>query len=104
MSKENVEAARKSIEAWNRGDVDAFLKSFHPDGEYVSDVVGQVQSADNVYRGREEIRRFWDEWHSVWDLTIEASEIRDRLRDGRAVAYREYTSKSDALAAAGLEE
>lgn len=77
MSKENVEAARKSIEAWNRGDVDAFLKSFHPDGEYVSDVVGQVQSADNVYRGREEIRRFWDEWHSVWDLTVQVSEFRD---------------------------
>jgi hypothetical protein len=23
------------------------------------------------------MRRFWDEWHSIWDLSIELSEIRD---------------------------
>lgn len=77
MSKENVDAARRHIDAWNRGDVDAFLESFHSEGEYISEVVGQMEGADNVYRGRAAIRRFWDEWHSVWDLTVEVSEFRD---------------------------
>jgi ketosteroid isomerase-like protein len=36
-----------------------------------------MEGADNVFRGREGVRRFWDEWHSVWDLTVDVSEIRD---------------------------
>ena len=80
------------------------------------------------------MRRFWDEWHSVWDLTIEISDYRD-LGDtvvalGRMqahgktsgididspVAYvfeiegemgrrvRAYLDPEEALAAAGLAE
>jgi ketosteroid isomerase-like protein len=36
-----------------------------------------MEGAETVYRGREEIHRFWDEWHAVWNLTIEVSEYRD---------------------------
>src|SRR5437879_3066128 len=77
MSQENVDAARSTIDAWNRGDADAFVESFHPEGVYISDVIGKMEGTDNVYRGRAAIHRFWGEWHSVWDLTIEVSELRD---------------------------
>jgi ketosteroid isomerase-like protein len=78
VSQENVDTARRGFDAWNRGDVDAFLECFHPETEYFSELIGQMEGADAaVFRGRAGIRRFWDEWHSVWDLTVEVSEIRD---------------------------
>ena len=77
MSQENVDKARSAVEAWNRSDVDAYLELLHPDCEWYSDVIGRMEGAETVYRGREAIRRFWDEWHSVWNLTIEVSEYRD---------------------------
>jgi ketosteroid isomerase-like protein len=77
MSRENVEMVRGSLEAWNRGDVDAWLESAHPQIEWVSEVVRRVEGAETVYRGPSEMRRFWDEWHSVWDVTIDVSAIRD---------------------------
>jgi hypothetical protein len=30
-----------------------------------------------VYRGVDEVRRYWDEWHALWDVTIEVTEVRD---------------------------
>jgi ketosteroid isomerase-like protein len=75
MSRENVEVVRRALDGWNRGDVDAWLESVHPKVEWSSAILSQVQG-ETVHRGRAEMRQFWDEW-SVWDLTIEVSEIRD---------------------------
>jgi ketosteroid isomerase-like protein len=77
MSRENVDLALRHIDAWNRGDVDSWVELFHPEAEYISELIGRMEGADNVFRGRPGVRRFWDEWHSVWDLTVEVSEIRD---------------------------
>lgn len=77
MSQENVDTARRAVDAWNRGDIDSYLELLHPECEWFSDVIGRMEGAETVYRGREEIRRFWDEWHAVWGLTIEVSEYRD---------------------------
>jgi ketosteroid isomerase-like protein len=77
MSHENVDRARRAVDAWNRGDIEGYLKLFHPECEWYSDVIGRMEGAETVYRGREEIHRFWDEWHAVWNLTIEVSEYRD---------------------------
>ena len=135
MSQENVELARRHIDAWNRGDVDSWVELFHPKGEYISELIGRMEGADAaVFRGRAGIRRFWDEWHSVWDLIIEVSEIRDlgdtvlilgrnrargrgsRVDLGVPMAYvgvveggltrklRAYHDPNQALKAVGLEE
>ncbi len=134
MSQENVDVARGAMDAWNRGDLEAWLATGHPDIEWISAVVAEVEGAERVYRGLAEMRRFWDEWHSVWDLTIEISEARDlgdtvvllgRMRTrGRAsgvplerpVAYvsefegglirkiRAYRDPEEALEAVGLRE
>src|SRR5437016_9259262 len=77
MSQENVELARRAFEAWNRGDADAWVEFHHPEIEWFSEIAGRLEGAETVYRGRAGMRRFWDEWHSVWDLTIEISEFRD---------------------------
>jgi ketosteroid isomerase-like protein len=78
VSQENVERVRAGFDAWNRGDVDSFLETFHPECEYFSELIARMEGADNaVFRGRAGMRRFWEEWHSVWDLVVEVSEIRD---------------------------
>ena len=77
MSRENVETVRRSLDGWNRGDVDAWLQSAHPEIEWFSEVARRMEGSETVYRGTAEMRRYWDEWHSVWEVTIDVSEIRD---------------------------
>ncbi len=77
MSAENVDAVRRCLDGWNRGDVDAWLESAHPDVEFYSEIARRMQGAETVSRGVAELRRFWDDWHSVWNLKIEVAEIRD---------------------------
>jgi ketosteroid isomerase-like protein len=38
MSQENVATVRASLDAWNRGDVDAWLEPAHPEIEWVSQI------------------------------------------------------------------
>ena len=77
MSQENVERVRRSVDGWNRGDLDAWLESAHPEIEWSSEVGRRIEGADTVYRGRAGMQRFWEEFHSIWELTIELSETRD---------------------------
>jgi ketosteroid isomerase-like protein len=134
MSQENVDVTLRAFGAWNRGHLDAWLESVHPDIEWISEIASAVEGTEAVFRGHAELRRFWDEFHSVWDLTIEVSEVRDlggtvvalgRIRTrGRAsgidlerpVAYvgefdgglirrlRAYQDQDQALEAVGLRE
>jgi len=77
MSQENVEAVRRSVDGWNRGDVDAWLELAHPEIEWVSEVAQRIEGSEKVYRGTDEMRRYWDEWHAVWDVAIAVEEVRD---------------------------
>jgi ketosteroid isomerase-like protein len=134
MSQENVEAARRFFDGWNRGDFDAWVQDAHPDTEFSSAIMKLTEGRDRAYQGRGEMRTFWDEWHSLWNLHIEVAEIRDlgdtvlvlgRVQTrGRAsgieldspVAYvcefdeglvrkvRAYLNRTEALKAVGLEE
>ena len=64
MSQENVELARKAFEAWNRGDVDAFLQTLDPNVEvYLPEGGLNV----GVRRGHEEVRRLMEGFLEVWD-------------------------------------
>jgi ketosteroid isomerase-like protein len=129
-----VETVRRSLDGWNRGDFDAWLQTPHPEIEFSSAIARQVEGDETVWRGPAEMRQFWDEWHSVWNLSIEVSEIRDlgdtvvalgRIQTrGKAsgvelespVAYvfefeggltrkvRAYLNPSEALQAVGLRE
>jgi ketosteroid isomerase-like protein len=134
MSRENVERVEALVGAWNRGDRDGWLAGAHPDVEWSSAIQREVEGSDVVYRGRAEVGRFWEEWHALWHLDIEVSELRDlgdtvvalaqiRTRSKtsgaeveRSVGYvcefegallrklRAYLSPQEALKAAGLPE
>jgi ketosteroid isomerase-like protein len=69
---------RASLDAWNRGDVDAWLETAHPEIEWASQVVQSIEGSETVYRGEAGLRRFWDEWHGLWDVTIDVTETIDR--------------------------
>jgi ketosteroid isomerase-like protein len=53
------------FDAWNRGDFDGWAGLGHPEVEFYPEMPGQLEG--RVYRGRDGLRRFWDEWHDVWD-------------------------------------
>jgi ketosteroid isomerase-like protein len=77
MSQQNVEIVRRSLESWNSGDFDAWTAGAHPEIEFFSAITRQVEGDETAWHGAAEMRQFWDEWHSLWDLNIEVSEVRD---------------------------
>ena len=77
MSQEHVDAVRRNMEAWNSGDLDGWLETMHPEVEWVSEIARRVEDPDLVYRGHEELRRYWDDFHAVWDVTVELEETVD---------------------------
>jgi uncharacterized protein len=130
MSQENIEVVLRSIEAFNRGDRDAWLADFAPEAEWHT--TGRFADA-GVYRGRAGLERFWAELQEdIEELSVSASDIRatgDRvfvagmgggrgkrskahseepisyvvtLRNGRIARVQGFTSRDEALNAAGL--
>jgi ketosteroid isomerase-like protein len=134
MSEENVEVIKGCMRAWNRGDRDGWLAPTHPDVVWSSAIQREVEGAHRVYRGRAEVGLFWDEWHALWDIHIDLSEVRDlgdsvlalatfsakgkasgaeieqrigyvfEFEDGLIKRGSSYRSEEQALEAAGLSE
>ena len=77
MAQENVDTLRKLGEAWNRDDLDSFLEQLHPEVEFHSEVARLVDGDTAPRRGHDGMRRFWEEWRTVWDLTIDISDYHD---------------------------
>jgi ketosteroid isomerase-like protein len=77
MSQENVEKVRSSLEGWNRGDIDAWLEWVHPEVEWFSEVRRRMTGDEAPVRGKAGMREFWDEWHAIWELVIDITEMRD---------------------------
>jgi ketosteroid isomerase-like protein len=132
MSKRNVEAVRRGIEAFNRRDLDGFLREMHPDAELDWSRSRGLRSG--IYRGKAEIKRFWEELFDHFEEIkvrperfIEAGEhvvVPDRsfargragirveaantmvftLRDGKLVRQQLFQETEEALEAVGLSE
>jgi uncharacterized protein len=133
MSEENVEIARKVIDAGNRRDPEAILQYSDPEIELQSAIIGGAEG--NTYRGHQGIRDWIAESDAAFaELRMEPEEFRDlgddvlmigrlyarglesgveiespiawlfTLRDGKGVCARGYLSIHEALEAAGLEE
>jgi ketosteroid isomerase-like protein len=77
VSQEHVRIVEGMIDGWNRDDFDAWVAHSHPDVEWSSAIRRQVEGGAGIYRGRDEVREFWDEWHGVWDVEVELTEARD---------------------------
>ena len=100
MSGDNVEVVRRSIEAWNRQDRDGLRALYRSEAEV--DWSRSRSPFKGVYRGRDEIEKFWDVFWSTWedvrlethDFTEAGSEVvvwntaHMRGRDGIEVSAR----------------
>jgi ketosteroid isomerase-like protein len=131
MSQENVEIVRRSIDAYNRGDLDAVRGLNHPDIEV--DWSASRGLAAQVYRGWDEVKAFYRDFLEVFDIMIEPERFiesgelvvvpntsRNRGRDGIETVARSalvfevrgglisrmclYQETREALEAAGLRE
>jgi ketosteroid isomerase-like protein len=82
VSQENVDKARRFIEAYNRRDFDAAVEDFDPQIEWV---LPERQRSDSCV-GPDEIRRFWEGLDDTFDeLRLDPQEAVD---GGDRVAIR----------------
>lgn len=133
MSRENVELVERAYEAFNRGDRDAAVADVAPDCEYVTTgaipgASGSYRGPDGFIRFTEWLLEQFDDARVDIREVIEANDqvvvratIRGRgkhsgaetswenwhvwtVRDGKAVRGEGFTSRGEALEAAGLSE
>jgi ketosteroid isomerase-like protein len=95
MSEENVELARKAIDALNRRDFDALLAFLSRD--VVWEALEGVSGIGELYRGRAGVREwialmFEDTWRIVW------------FADGLITRRQVFWTRAEALKTAGLRE
>jgi ketosteroid isomerase-like protein len=132
VSQQNVEMLHEAVDAYGRGDVEAFLEAAHPDVEWYP-FTAQAEGG-GAYQGHEGVRRWWsnlvsnldefevnvNEWRDLGDTVIAFGELRGqfksgvaleqevalvaRYRDGLLVWGRAYRTRAEALEAVGLRE
>jgi ketosteroid isomerase-like protein len=75
VGREQIEVVKRSLDAWNRGDVDAMVAGAAPDSEYA---IAELNPNARLLRGREEIADYLRDWHeTVHGLHYELEEMRD---------------------------
>jgi ketosteroid isomerase-like protein len=133
MSQENVEAVRRGYEAFAHGDIEAALALFHP-GIQVEDHERSLETPTSyhgrdgfltlfatVNAGFSDVRYAPEELTDVGDRVLvevrrtgrgmaSGAQVEERqfhvwdMVDGRAVRFRVYLDRNQALDAAGLRE
>ena len=132
MSQDNVEIIRSLVDAWNRGDREAFMAMWDEEAEFYP---LRAQLEGESYRGHDGLERFFGEMAEDWeDVGFEMHEARDageqvvsigrfrargrasgvdinvplgvftRMREGKIVYTRFFSEPADALEAAGLTD
>ena len=75
MSQENVEIALAAVDAWNRGDREAFMALWDEEAEFYP---LRAQLEGESYRGHDGLERFLDELAEDFeDVRFEIDEARD---------------------------
>jgi uncharacterized protein len=128
----NVELVERSFEAMRAWDLDALLRLYDPDVEFLPLTGTRVESGG--YRGHEGVRAYFAEARSLWDVLEphgqEHMDLGDRVlvaghcrvrgrvsgaesdpacawvigvRDGMIVSHRTCATRDEALQAAGVE-
>ena len=71
-----IEAVNRAYEAWNSGDLDAFLETVDP--EVVWEPSGIFPDITSRYEGHDGVRQFWHDFVGAWEqISIEFTEIRE---------------------------
>jgi ketosteroid isomerase-like protein len=131
MSQENLEAARRAYDAFNRRDLDAVLALVDPEVDFTTRFVERAES----YHGHDGVRVWWEDLLRVFpdfkievvelsdlgDVTIGAVRVRGRgmgsdapfeeviwqvgkWRHGKLVAWHSFGSESEAREAGGIHD
>jgi ketosteroid isomerase-like protein len=131
MSRENVDMARRGIDAFNRRDLAEFAEIITADYEWVGAFLGAVEGGS--YRGLQGLRRYFLEAVETWEeFSVSGEDFRDlgdmvlivgrmrgrgrnskveldteytmiaEFREGRIARSRSYLDHDEALRAAGL--
>jgi ketosteroid isomerase-like protein len=79
MSEENVETARRAVEAWNSDDLDAFLAELDTDVQWSPAIEPGLEGESTTYVGHDGARKVWaeDRGESWKRLTNRPHEFRD---------------------------
>ena len=134
MSEENVEVLKRSVEAYNRRDMDTLMDLVSPDYEFAPYLATLLETT--TYRGHEGLRRYFEDADSTWEeIQIRFDDVRDaggglvyasgqlygkgrasglevqvplacvaEVRDGKLTRLQSYEKAQEALEAAGLSE
>jgi ketosteroid isomerase-like protein len=84
MSQENVEQFRRAVDAYSRGDVEAFVATAHPEVEWIP-FTAQAEGGE-AYRGHNGVRRWWSNMEGTFD-EFEASVDECRDLGGTVIAF-----------------
>jgi ketosteroid isomerase-like protein len=133
MSQENVELVRRAFEAYNRGDVDGAMSYFAPDCQYtaagtIPDRTGVFYGPEGYREFTDWLRSEFDDARAEIDELVDAGDtvvlgatLRGRgrqsgaettfrfwqawaVQNGKFVQGQGFTSREQALEAAGLRE
>jgi ketosteroid isomerase-like protein len=89
MSEEHVELARRGFAAYNRGDLEGALELWAPNA--VWDWSNSRGFDAGVFRGRDEIRAFWERIRAAFEEVrfelVEVLDVEDDLMIVENVAY-----------------
>ena len=133
MSQEKVEVVRLTFEAIGRWDIDALLKLYDPEIEYLPLTGTRVESGG--YIGHAGVREYFEEVAEIWEelhpraddvrtigddvLVLGGCAVRGRgsgaesdspmawvltVRNGKVTRHRGYATRDEALEAVGLGE
>ena len=76
MSQENVEIAKRVMDAFNRRDINAFVQPTTSDFEWFP-ALGMAVEGDS-FRGREGVEAYFEALHATWEeVRLVAEEVRD---------------------------
>jgi len=133
MSQQNIELARRGVDALNRRDLDAFAELCTADVEWFPSMAGTIEGGG--YKGREGMERYVEQYDEAWErFRVQVDEYRSagncvlavgrleatgrgsgvpvntpmwavsEFRDGKMSRTRIYLDEAEALRAAGLTE
>ena len=88
LDDEREKVLRASYAAFNNGDIDGVLENLHPDVELCgADEQGRI-NPDEVWRGKEEARRFYEGIRA--ELGMQWIEIVDLVTDGDSIVAKVF--------------
>ena len=110
MSQENVEIVRRGLEAFNRGDLEEALDTYHPHVELKTLLSGSVHGRDQFRATIEQLATEMGPVHFLLEELIDAGDMvvgvqvafAWTLRNGLIVRGEIFRSRSEAFEAVGL--